>query len=100
VCRSMSCPFWVVCSCALRLHSDDRLCLNQVCWLVVPKTKKVPRASQASREGGCGVAGWQDLKMESGDIAYLTPRAREDPLALRTMPFQEGEDDEDIGTPG
>jgi hypothetical protein len=25
---------------------------------------------------------------------------REDPLALRTTPFQEGEDDEDIGTPG
>jgi hypothetical protein len=30
VCRSMSCPFWVICSCASRLHSDDRLCLNQV----------------------------------------------------------------------
>jgi hypothetical protein len=46
------------------------------------------------------VAGWQDLKMESGDIAYLMPRAREDPPALRTTPFQEGEDDEDIGMPG
>jgi hypothetical protein len=41
------------------------------------------------------VAGWQDLKMESGDIADLTSRAREDPPALRTTPFQEGEDDED-----
>jgi hypothetical protein len=41
------------------------------------------------------VAGWQDFKMESGDIADLTPRAREDPPALRTTPFQEGEDDED-----
>jgi hypothetical protein len=38
--------------------------------------------------------------MECGDIADLTPRAREDPSALRTMPFQEGEDDEDIGMPG
>jgi hypothetical protein len=40
VCRSMSCPFWVIYSCALRLHSDDRLCLNQVCWWVAPKTKR------------------------------------------------------------
>jgi hypothetical protein len=62
--------------------------------------KVAPRASQASREGGCGVAGWQGLKTECGDIADLTPRAREDPPALRITPFQEGEDDEDIGTPG
>jgi hypothetical protein len=41
------------------------------------------------------VAGWQGLKTESGDIADFMPRAREDPLALRTTPFQEGEDDED-----
>jgi hypothetical protein len=40
------------------------------------------------------------LKTESGDIADLTPRAREDPLALKTTPFQEGDDAEDIGTPG
>jgi hypothetical protein len=40
VCRSMSCPFWVICSCASRLHSDDRLCLNQVGWLVALKTKR------------------------------------------------------------
>jgi hypothetical protein len=46
------------------------------------------------------VAGWQGLKTESGDIADLTPCVRQDPLALRTMPFQEGEDDEDIGMPG
>jgi hypothetical protein len=57
--------------------------------------KVAPRASQASREGGCGVVGWQGLKMDSGDIAHLTSHAREDPLALRTTPFQEGEDDED-----
>jgi hypothetical protein len=38
--------------------------------------------------------------MDSGDIANLTPRARQDPPALRTTPFQEGEDDEDVGTPG
>jgi hypothetical protein len=43
---------------------------------------------------------WQGLKTESGDIADLTPRARQDPPVLRTTPFQEGEDDEDIGTPG
>jgi hypothetical protein len=35
--------------------------------------KVAPRASQASREGGCGVAGWQGLKTESGDIADLMP---------------------------
>jgi hypothetical protein len=46
------------------------------------------------------VAGWQGLKTESGDIADLTPYARQDPPVLRTTPFQEGEDDEDIGTPG
>jgi hypothetical protein len=46
------------------------------------------------------VAGWQGLKTESGDIANLTPCARQDPPALRTTPFQEGEDDEDVGTPG
>jgi hypothetical protein len=33
--------------------------------------------------------------MDSGDIADLTPCAQEDPPALRTTPFQEGEDDED-----
>jgi hypothetical protein len=37
--------------------------------------------------------------MDSSDIAHLTSHAREDPPALRTMPFQEGEDDED-GTLG
>jgi hypothetical protein len=36
--------------------------------------------------------------MDSGDIADLMPRAREDPLVLRTMPFQEGEDDDDWHT--
>jgi hypothetical protein len=40
------------------------------------------------------------LKIESGDITDLTSYTREDPSALRTMPFQEGEDDEDIGMPG
>jgi hypothetical protein len=52
--------------------------------------KVVPRASQASREGGCGVAGWQGLKTESGDIADLTPRARQDPPALRTRLSKKG----------
>jgi hypothetical protein len=46
------------------------------------------------------VAGWQGLKTECGDIADLMPCAREDPPALRTTPFQEGEDDEDIGMTG
>jgi hypothetical protein len=44
------------------------------------------------------MAGWQDLKTDSGDIADLTPRARQDPPALRTTHFQEGEDDEDWHT--
>jgi hypothetical protein len=46
------------------------------------------------------VAGWQGLKTESGDIADLMPHGRQDPPVLRTTPFQEGEDDKDIGTPG
>jgi hypothetical protein len=46
------------------------------------------------------VAGWQGLKMESGNIADLTSRAREDPPALRTTPFQEDDDDKDIDTLG
>jgi hypothetical protein len=46
--------------------------------LVALTMEVAPRACQASREVGCGVAGWQDLKMESGNIADLTPRARQD----------------------
>jgi hypothetical protein len=45
---SMSYPFWVICSCASRLHFDDHLCLK----LVVLTTGVAPMASQASREGG------------------------------------------------
>jgi hypothetical protein len=40
---------------------------------VAPTMKVAPRTSQASQEGGCGVAGWQGLKMDSGDIADLMP---------------------------
>jgi hypothetical protein len=36
------------------------------------------------------VAGWQDLKTDSGDITDLTPCARQDPPTLRTTPFEEG----------
>jgi hypothetical protein len=36
------------------------------------------------------------LEDREWDISDLTPHAREDPQALRTKPFQEGEDDEDI----
>jgi hypothetical protein len=54
VCRSMSCPFWVICLCASRLHSDDSLCLNLGWWR---RRLKGAKTSQASREGGCGVAG-------------------------------------------
>jgi hypothetical protein len=35
------------------------------------------------------------IKTESGDIADLMLRARQDPPALRKTPFQEGEDNED-----
>jgi hypothetical protein len=44
------------------------------------------------------VAGWQDLKTESGDIVDLMPHARQDPPVLRTMPSQNGKDDEDWHT--
>jgi hypothetical protein len=63
--------------------------------LMAPTMKVARRASQASREGGCGVAGWQGLKMDSGDIADLTPHFTRRPSRVETMPFQEGEDDED-----
>jgi hypothetical protein len=42
------------------------------------------------------VAGWQDWKTKSGNIANLTPRARQDPPALRKTPFQEAEDDANV----
>ena len=42
------------------------------------------------------MAGWRDLEMERGDVADLTPPAGEDLLALRTTPFEEGDDDEGI----
>jgi hypothetical protein len=78
------------------LHSDDVF----VSQSLVPKAEGTPISGLASREGGSGVAGWQGLKMNSGDIADLTPHFTRNPPALRTTPFQEGEDDEDIGTPG
>jgi hypothetical protein len=71
-------------------------CIQKIIFVSIrlaPKAKGTPKASLASWEGGWGVAGWQDLKMKSGDIANLTPRARQDPPTLRTTPFQEGEDD-------
>jgi hypothetical protein len=87
MCRSMSYSFWVICSCALRLHSDDHLCLNQVYWLVAPETKRRQRASQASQEGGCGVAGWQGLKMDNGDIADLMPHFARRPSGVEDNAF-------------
>jgi hypothetical protein len=67
---------------------------------LVWRRKEVPSSmsSPASREGGGGVVGRQDLKMAKtcGDVADLTPPAGEDLPALRTTPFQVGEDDEGI----
>jgi hypothetical protein len=74
------------------LYSEDTLCLNQIGGA---ETEVVPRASQASRERRCGVAGWQGLKIDNGDITDLMPHAREAPPALRITHFQEGEDDGD-----
>jgi hypothetical protein len=50
------------------------LCLNQVGSV---EDQRAPRAisSLSSREGGCGVVDWQGLKMDSGDITDLMPRA-------------------------
>jgi hypothetical protein len=48
--------------------------------LVASTTEVAPRRSQASSEGGCCVVGWQGLKMDSGDIADLTPRFYEKTL--------------------
>jgi hypothetical protein len=55
--------------------------------LVAPIMKVAPRASQASREGGCGVAGWQGLKMDSGDIADLMPRFTRRPSGIEDNAF-------------
>jgi hypothetical protein len=49
--------------------------------------KVAPRASQASQEGGCGVAGWQGLKMDSGDIADLMPRFMKRPSDVEDNAF-------------
>jgi hypothetical protein len=55
--------------------------------LVALIMKVAPRASQASREGGCGVAGWQGLKTESGDIADLMPRFTRRPFGVEDNAF-------------
>jgi hypothetical protein len=47
---------------------------------LVPKAEGVPISGLASQEGGSGVAGWQDLKMDSGDIADLMPHFYEKTL--------------------
>jgi hypothetical protein len=66
-------------------------------WRRQPKWRQ-KQVKLADREDV--VSGWQDLKTESGDIVDSMPRSKEEPPALRTMPFQEGEDVEDISTPG
>jgi hypothetical protein len=55
--------------------------------LVALTMKVAPRASQASREGGSGVAGWQGLKTESGDIADLMPRFMRRPSGIEDNAF-------------
>jgi hypothetical protein len=42
------------------------------------------------------VAGWRGLKTESGDVANLMSHIGDLLQALKTMPFQKGENDEDI----
>jgi hypothetical protein len=49
--------------------------------------KVAPRESQASREGGCGVAGWQGLKIDSGDIADLMPHFTRRPSGIEDNVF-------------
>jgi hypothetical protein len=49
--------------------------------------KVAPMASQASREGGCGVACWQGLKMDSGDIADLMPHFTRRPSGVEDNAF-------------
>jgi hypothetical protein len=71
------------------------LCLNQVGGT---DNGSGAKGKSISLRGRCGAVGWQGLKIESGDIVDLTPRARQDRLALRKTPFQE-RDDED-GTLG
>ena len=53
------------------------------------------KSSQAGREGGCGVEGKQDLKMEKtrADFYDITPPFRAVPQALRTTLLEGGEDD-------
>ena len=47
-----------------------------------------------------GVEDCKELKMKSGDVDDLTPHAGDDLPALRTTPFQEGEDDAGIVAKG
>ena len=63
------------------------------------QTWRAPRTSLASRVGGCGVVGRQ--RLEDGEEVWRCCRfdatsVGEDLPALRTTPFQEGEDDEGI----
>jgi hypothetical protein len=55
--------------------------------LMAPTMKVARRESQASREGGCGVAGWQGLKMDSGDIADLKPHFTRRPSGVENNAF-------------
>ena len=64
-----SCPaaFRVICMVRL-LVANSRNSVSQSGWWC--QTWRAPRTSLASREGGCGVAGRQDLRMEKnrGDV--------------------------------
>jgi hypothetical protein len=66
-----------------------RLLSKEFCVSIrlVASLKGTPKASQASREGGCGVVGWQGLKMDSGDIADLMPRFTRRPSGVEDNAF-------------
>jgi hypothetical protein len=54
---------------------------------LVPKAEGAPISGLASREGGSGVAGWQGLKMDSGDIVDLMPHFTRRPSGVEDNAF-------------
>jgi hypothetical protein len=61
---------------------------SKIMW----RRKETPHvvSSQATRDGGCGVVGRQDLKMARTCDVHITSAFREDPHALETVLLEGG----------
>jgi hypothetical protein len=65
VCRSMSCPFWVICSCASRLHSEDCF-VSQSGWWRRQRKWRQGQVKLAEKEVWCG----RLARLEDGQWRY------------------------------